>query len=474
MRPSPTPRSAPLALLVLALGPGCGDPDGGGREAKAKHVLLVTVDTLRADHLATYGGRPSVSPAIDALAAEGTLFERCHAPTGMTLASMTAMFTSKWPDETGVRSNLHRLRDEEWTLAERLKDAGFRCRGFTANGVLQPDKSGIDQGFDAHRRIEDEPWLTHLASKMLVEEFGNDPERRDFLWVHYMDPHQPYQRREPWATRFDPSYDGPFDAEEETLQRIFVDKVELTPRDVQHVEAVYDSQIRRVDQFVRSILSALEKSGHAEETLVVFSADHGEDLYDHNRYFYHANSIYGSVTHVPLVFRQPGRVPAGARVDDLVELIDVMPTILAWLGLDPTAGDWKSHPRGTDLGPAMTSGAAVGKDFAFAQIAFHVYAIRSPGWFYVENPRGYMPRSIPKEGEYVIAERELYDLGGDPDEQTNVLAEHPDVADKLAKALRAWKDDLISVDATEQDLTDEDRARLEALGYLGGGEDDGE
>lgn len=475
MRDSPFPSSvaptlAPLLALVLTA--GCRDAIdppavdvAASREPAARHLLLVTIDTLRADHLGIHGGRPGVSPAIDALAAEGTRFENCHAPMGMTLACMTAMFTSKAPDETGVRSNLHRLRDDEWTLAERLADAGFRCRGFTANGVLQPGKSGIDQGFVEHRRIEDESWLTHLAAKTILEDFGNDAAQRDFLWVHYMDPHQPYQRREPFATEFDPDYDGPFDAEEETLQRIFVDKVELSPRDLEHVEAVYDSQVRRVDQFVQSLVGALRMSGHEDDTLVVFSADHGEDLYDHNRYFYHANSLYGSVTHVPLVFRQPGAIPAGERVGDLVELIDVLPTIVAHLGFDPRSGDSRTQPRGTDLGPSM-HGAAVGKGFAFAQVADQAYAVRSPRWFYVENPRGYMPRSIPAEGEYFIGKRELFDLEADPGEQTNVVHGHPDVAEKMAKALATWRASLAASDSDEQELTDEERANLEALGYL--------
>ena len=465
-----------ITSLCLLFAVGCRDagespaetPARVAPDRKAKHLLLVTIDTLRADHLGTFGGRANVSPAIDRLASEGALFERCHAPMGMTLACMTAMFTSKYPDETGVRSNLHALRDDEFTLAERLKGAGFRCRGFTANGVLQPGKSGIDQGLDEHRRIEDEGWLTHLAAKILMEDFGGAAAERDFLWVHYMDPHQPYQRREPYATEFDPDYTGEIDAEEETLQRIFIDKVELTPRDLAHIEAVYDSQVRRIDQYVNALLGALDKAGRAEDTLVVLSVDHGEDLYQHNRYFYHANSLYGSVTHVPLIFRQPGAIPSGVRVGDLVELVDVLPTTVAHLGLDPTDGGRSNRPRGIDLGDAI-NGAPVEKSFVHAQLADQAYAIRNDRWFYVSNPRGFMPRSIPAEGEYFVGKRELFDTAADPDEQRNVISEHPDVAGKMAAALDRWRASLVTAETAEQDLTDEDRAKLEEMGYLAGG-----
>ncbi len=457
----------PLLVLPIALLPACSREESEpARVAKARNLLLITVDTLRADHVGCYGGREGVTPIIDALAQEGALFEEAHAPMGMTLACMTSMFTSKYPDETGVTNNMQKLSPDEYTLAERLRAAGFRTRGFTANGVLQPGKSDIEQGFDAHRRIQSEGQLTAEAAQILIHDFGNVDGTRDFLWLHYMDPHQPYDRREPYATEFDPDYDGPFDAAEETLQRIFIERIDISPRDLEHIAAVYDSQVRMIDIYVRSILSALAQSGKSDETLVVFTADHGEDLYDHNHYFYHANSIYRSVTHVPLIFRQKGAIPSNVRVPGLVEHVDVMPTILSHLGLDPTEGTSATRPRGVDLGPSM-HGEPLQKTFVFSQVFAQIYGVRSREWLYVRNPDGFIPRSIPEEGEYLISAIELYALRDDGREQTNVAARHPALVAKLDRVLEQWRERLVIGASEEFDMTDEELREFEELGYVG-------
>jgi len=463
-------RSAAMVLVVGVL--GCRDdsvavtPDGASSvpPARARNLLLISVDALRADRVGCYGGRAEASPSVDWLGSEGVRFAECHAPMGMTLPCVTSLFTSRYPDETGVVHNQAIVSDEEFTLAERLKDAGFRTRGFVANGVLRADASGIDQGFDSLERIYGEYKMTTLAIEHLNEGFGADD--REFLWVHYMDPHQPYDRREPFATDFDPDYDGAVDAEAETLDRIFVEKEALADRDLSHILAVYDSQVRFISMQIGRLLSALEMSGAAEETLIVFTADHGEELYAHNRYFYHANSVYGAVTHVPLIFKQTGAVPAGVVVDSLTELVDVMPTILAHLGIDPTAGDALTRPRGIDLHGAF-DGGAVRKEFAVAQVAREVYGLRTARWFLVENPNDFMPRSVPEEGEYPIGALQLFDLERDRAERENVADAHADVVKKMRARLASWRASLATSATAKQDLTPEELQELEQLGYLG-------
>ena len=253
-------------------------------------------------------------------------------------------------------------------------------------------------------------------------------------------------------------------ASEESLQRIFVEKIDLADRDLEHIKSVYDSQVRRIDLYVRWLLMALESAGVEGETLVVFTADHGEDLYDHNHFFYHGSSLYRSVTHVPLIFRQPGVVPAGVRVPDLVELVDVMPTILAHLGV---AADRRAL-RGQDLGPAMRGERRAGRGLAFSQLAGRVYGVRTPDWFYVSNPSGFMPKSIPEEGRYPIERRELYDQRVDRREQTNVAAEHADVTERLERLLSDWRDSLEAGAALQQDLDPETLEMLRGLGYVEG------
>ncbi len=471
-------------LLAGALG-ACGEAASGnpqedqdradpaarpGPEARARNLLLITVDTLRADHLGYAGGRAAVSPRIDELAAEGASFDQCHAPMGMTLPSVTTLMTSRYPDETGVRRNSQKVAPDEVTLAERLADVGFRTRAMVATSVLQPHASNIEQGFDDYRVIEQEGWMTDHAIQILKHDFGKDPARGDFLWMHYMDPHQPYEAVEPFASAFDPDYAGPWDATEESLQRIFVEKIDLDADDLDHIKAAYDSQIRRIDLYVRWLLMALASSGHEQETLVVFTADHGEDLYDHNHFFYHGSSLYRSVTHVPLLFRQPGTIPTGQRVTDLVELVDVMPTILTHLGVSaapPGVSDSGGRPlRGHDLAPTDPERRRAGRGLAFAQLAGRVYGVRTPDWFYVSNPSGFMPKSIPVEGRYTIERRELYDLRTDPREQVNIVEEHADVVQQLERVLTDWKGSLDQGASQDQDLDAETLRMLEQLGYV--------
>ncbi|MBI4881651.1 MAG: sulfatase-like hydrolase/transferase [Planctomycetes bacterium] len=455
------PTACALAALLCC---ACSRPAEEEAPAPAQHLLLISVDALRADRLGCYGGRAEASPTIDRLAREGVLFERAFAPMGQTLSSLTSLLTSRYPDETGVLDNTMVVNPEEETLAEVLAAAGFRCQGLVANGVLRPGSSGIDQGFEFFRRIEVEEQLTGKARKILAEEFGRG--RRDFLWLHYMDPHQPYDARAPYAEQFDPDYQGNLDTSPETLDRIYVDRVELAPDDLEHIKAVYDSQVRRVDDMIGAVLGALDKSAAAEETLVVFTADHGEELYDRNYFFYHANSLYGSVTGVPLIFRWPRELPAGRRVDSLVELVDVMPTALALLGLDSPAAAGAAGRRGIDLRPAL-QGETLRKDFAFAQVRNKAYAVRNKEWLLVLNPLRFRPRSVPREGQYVIGERELFRLADDPQEQANVIDRYPEIEARMGRVLQEWRESLRQGRMTQQELSEEELKEMERLGYLG-------
>ncbi len=455
------PAACALAALLLC---ACSRPDGQEEFVPARHLLLISVDALRADRLGCYGGRAEVSPSVDRLAHEGVLFTRAFAPMGQTLPSTVSLLSSRYPDETGVLDNTMVVNPEEETLAEILAAAGFRCQGLVANGVLRPGSSGIDQGFEFFRRIEVEEQLTAKARTILAEEFGRG--RREFLWLHYMDPHQPYDARPPYAEQFDPGYQGSLDTSQETLDRIYVDRVDLAPDDLEHIKAVYDSQIRRVDDMIGTVLAALDSSAAAGDTLVVFTADHGEELYDRNYFFYHANSLYGSVTNVPLIFRWPGQLPAGRRADALVELIDVMPTVLALLDVAPAAGWEAAAFRGIDLWPAL-QGAALRKDFAFSQVRNKAYAVRNKEWLLVLNPLRFRPRSVPKEGQYLIGERELFRLTDDPREQANVIDRFPEIAERLSRVLQEWRESLQQGRMTQQELSEEELKEMERLGYLG-------
>ncbi len=464
-------RATALFALLLAALAGCG----GDPAPRAQHLLFITVDTLRTDRLGCYGAAESPSPNIDRLAREGTLFQDAYAQRAVTLPSMTSFFTSKYPYEHGVVNNLKRVPDAEWLLAERLQAAGFHTRAYNASGVLMPERNNVEQGYkpNAYSFFPDEEVMTGKAEKFIRERFGE--RGRQFLWVHYMNPHKPYDPPAPYDRQFDPGYRGTYDGAGETLDRIYVERVDLAPEDRRHIEAVYDGTIAYVDQLIGRLLAALEATGQAADTLVVFAADHGEDLYSHNYYYYHANSAYRSSTSIPLIFRQPGAVAAGQAVSGMVETVDFMPTVLRWLAADcgPSPGG-DTQLRGNDLSEVLAGQGAVKKGFAYALVDQEVeegrseliFSVRNREWMYVWNESGVHPDNPPAEGDYPIAKQELYHLPSDPDEQQNVIGEHPDIADRLFQAINAWRERM-----TQRLLADElsaaHRAELEELGYLG-------
>ena len=459
-------RLASRLLLLPALLLGCS----AGETPRAKHLLLVTVDTLRADRLGCYGGPNRPSPTIDALAAEGVRFEHAFVPRAMTLPSMTTFFTSRYLDEHGVLDNRMIVGEGEVLLAEHLAAAGFRTRGWNASRVLAPQRSHIEQGFgpESYQYVADERRMTEQAGAFLRDEFGRDG-RREFLWLHYMRPHKPYKPPPPFDRRFvDPDYRGRQDGSSANLDRIYVEREALAPEDRRHIEAIYDGTIAYVDSLLKELLAALEASGQARDTLVVFAADHGEDLYSHNFYYYHANSVYRSSTQVPLLFRQPGAVRSGAVLPGIVESVDLVPTLLRWLAVPPLAGaeGW----RGRDLSPLLRGDAGAApapRELTVAQWGHQIYAIRGRRWLYVDNPGRVAPDGPPAAGRYPIAQQELYDLDADPDEQVNVIGAHPEEAQKLRAALERWKGGLARGEAAV-DESDERKAELEALGYIEG------
>jgi arylsulfatase A-like enzyme len=457
-----------LALLLLpaalAASPGCARQEA----PRARHLLLVTVDTLRADRLGCYGGPNRPSPAIDALAAEGVRFERAFVSRAMTLPSMTSFFTSRYLDEHGVLDNRMIVGEGEVLLAEHLAAAGFRTRAWNASRILAPQRSHIEQGFapESYQHVADETRLTELAGAFLRSEFGREG-RREFVWVHYMRPHKPYKPPPPFDRRFvDPAYRGRHDGSSANLDRIYLEREPLAPEDRRHIESIYDGTIAYVDSLVKELLAALEASGQARDTLVVFAADHGEDLYSHNFYYYHANSVYRSSTQVPLLFRQPGAVRGGAAVPDLAESVDLLPTLLRWLAVAPLAGaeGW----RGRDLSALLREDAGPApppRELSVAQWGNQIYAIRGRHWLFVHNPGRVAPDGPPVAGRYPIAEQELYDLDADPDEQVNVIAAHPEQAQELRAALERWQGGLARGKAAVAE-SDERNAELEALGYI--------
>jgi arylsulfatase A-like enzyme len=443
-------------LVSLALLLGCG-----ATPSDPINVLLLTVDTLRADHLSAYGYARQTSPAIDRLAEQGVLFQHAIVQRGGTWPSLTSIL-SLYPYTHGVRRNGDQLDASKKILAELLRERGYRTAAFLANMMSAPNR-----GFDHKPKLE-KP-RDRAATGASIEWLRAHADGPFFLWVHLMGPHDPYAPRKEFRSRFDTGYRGRLGGDRKTLVGIYRNRQRLSPAELAHIVSLYDGDIAEVDQRIGSILATLDELGLADSTLVVFASDHGEELYDHHYYFLHSESIYDSVLRVPLILRLPGRIPAGDVVAAPVESIDIAPTILELVGAPiPQAFEGKSLVD--RIGTRPTRPASGQEDAAYSELVPGVYSVRTQRWHYIYNalkddslesrrPAHWKSRRVAVELE------ELYDIIRDPAETTNLAADNPVTADSLRERLWSWirRGDR---DYQPQDLQPEVQEELRALGYI--------
>lgn len=335
-------RLAAVLLLSLSLG-GCGDAP-----PRARHVVLVSVDTLRADRLGAYGYADARTPALDALAAESLRFERAYAHSSMTLPSIATLLTGRVPGRHGVLANTVTLGEGVASLATRLGEAGLHSAAFVGNFALRREV-GLARGFEIYAesfRSEEgmrpmpahsAPDLTDAALAWLDE---RDAAQRIFLWVHYQEPHGPYE-----PLRFEPAAAA-------------ADEVEL-PQNSSHsgrggipryqwlghgrlseYQARYDAEIAEMDQQLGRLVAGLRERGVLDEAALVFTSDHGEAFGEEGIYCAHGEGLGEALLRVPLLLRVPGQAPGVRR--DRVGLAEVAPTLLALAGVAGLDGAGRS------------------------------------------------------------------------------------------------------------------------------------
>jgi arylsulfatase A-like enzyme len=301
--------------------------------------------------------------------------------------------------------------------------------------------------------------------------------------VHYFGPHPPYYNGGDRALGLDPGYQGVLVPRKGVLDRVMTEPIDLDDADRRHLDALYDAAVMGTDNLVRELLEGLAELGEDDRTLVMFVADHGEDLYQHHRYLYHACSVYQSSLHVPLAAVAPGLLPAGATVTGPVELADVLPTLLELLGLETPpcvhgrslvpALERAAEGQTFELGTHGTSAGRALSEYGDSRIS----TFTEGTWKLVSNPEN---ESVPcmqgaPAGFFPIAETELYDLRADPREQRDLSAARSDVVARLRDLEEARRGSLCRVPARHQGqeaLPDDVRRQLEELGYVVGDGDD--
>ncbi len=403
---------------------------GGGRSSEpppvpapsARNLVIITIDTLRADRVGAYGYRAARTPAIDALARDGMRFTHAYATAPITLTSHASLMTGRYPAGHGARHNGMRLDLSTPTLADALSRAGFATGGFV--GAFPLDRRfGLIKGFQTYgdRMPRGAPGhaINERPGRLVVDEalawLAANRAGRFFLWVHLFEPHAPYGNP--------------------------ADPVEAR----RPAQARYDDEVSEADRQVARVIEAL--GADRASTLVVFAADHGEAFGEHGE-IGHSVFVYDTTLHVPLVFSGPG-IPAGRTSDERVDLIDVAPTVMRALAVTPFDTD------GVDLEPVISGGALPARDLyaeSFAPLLDFGWSplrsLRSGSWKYIAAPSP-----------------ELFDLARDPAETTNVLEAHKAEAAALGERVQRFS----GTELTRRAANDpEALARLQALGYASG------
>ena len=453
-----------LLILALSLAACTSEPPAAERPrltgaAQGWSVVVLTVDTLRADRLGAYGyaARTGNSPQIDAELAAGVTFENAMAQRASTWPSLASLLTGLYPSGHGVAENGYGFPDGLPTLPKLLKGAGYQTGAFLSNMC-----KANHQGWDAFACSGGEDGKT--IQRALEWTGGVDRSRPFLLWVHLFGAHPPYYNGGDLANTFDPGYQGTLGPKKWQLDPVMTTPLALTPRDVQHLDALYDAAVQGSDRLSGSLLAGLRTAGQLGKTVVIFAADHGEELYQHNRYLYHSCSVYQTTLHVPLGFTAPGLLPAGVRVPQTVELIDVLPTLLDLLGIAKPA-----EQHGRSLVPYLERpGEGGAGKAAFSE--YGLTAIRTVvrgDWKLIQNPDGYSPICVPDAppGHYPIGREELYDLAKDPRETANLAAAEPARVAELKKLIRL-RFAVLASRAKKQELPEDLKKELKALGYV--------
>ena len=452
---SPAPRPAALSLLLLALC-ACGKPTPPPRP----NLILITIDTLRQDHLSSYGYARDTSPFLDSLAANGARFTRAYSTSSWTVPAVASLMTSLHPESHGVVSgavSAGEVRGQQilsggiTRLPELLQQAGYKTFGITANGHLTAEL-GYAQGFDRYENFgfgvkADE--LNGTLARWKDEIVASAPY---FLWLHYFDPHAPYVPRAPWLAEYAPKGI-------KKPRRLIVNHaasylqmaVGRNPLELEYVVALYDSEIAFTDRAIEQAVTMLDPGS---ESLILVTSDHGEEFRDHGG-FGHSSNLFEESVKIPLIVRLPRAAHAGRVVDEPTSLVDVGPGLLDYLGVEVP-----QRFQGSSFMPLVEGRRPDSPRAVLSSLSRDGWpetrAIVQDGWKYIRASFGSRhSREL------------LFHLDSDPAERENLAAdsrlERTELSGLLDERLARYASDL---EPEIHVATDETLDELRSLGYL--------
>ncbi|HEY0783126.1 MAG TPA: sulfatase [Thermoanaerobaculia bacterium] len=432
-------RRLAAAVTALALSACAPRPHA----APPGDFLLISIDTLRADHLGCYGYRAPTTPNLDRFRRDAVLFTSAIAQAPSTLVSHASIFTSLLPQQHGAAHGDHiGLPAAAPTLAEELRRRGARTVSFNEGGQVGQE-FGLARGFERYHSTFEYRFADVV--EQTLRWLGDRAPSSLFLFLHTYEVHHPYKPEPRYLAAIEPQgYSGPL-PKEATYMANLIDINEgrqtIGPRDLQHVVATYDAEVRSMDEAFGRLIDDLKRRGLYDRTLIVFTSDHGEEFGEHGKVGWHSHTLYDELLRVPLLIKYPRSEHASATVAQQVRSIDIAPTALAVLGV-PIPPSF----RGSDLTPLVLGRPEPIRFAVSRRDSSAVSSIRMPRW--------------------KLFDGRLFDLERDPKETTDVAREHPDVVEKLAlreQALVAERPPLVG---KAVELSEEAKARLRALGYV--------
>lgn len=416
------------------------------------NILFITVDALRADYTGCIGGKPFTS-AMDEVSDMGVLFSRCISSTSVTGPSISAMMTGSMPHRINYQFNAMPLDPRLFTLAEILNFAGYDTAGFPGTSLLSSDY-GFQQGFDFFDNDFDRSeyasnyWKPgEIMTDSVIRWIDNRKSRKPFFaWIHYFDPHDPYIAH--YGERAGQEYTYEF------LNDLYIRQDPgLVRAELEGILEFYSQEVFYTDRQIARVLKHLRDKSLLSNTLVVITADHGEELFQHDLFYGHGRSLNHAVLHVPLIIMFPGKKYSGTRVDTVVRTIDIFPTILEQAG--------QRAPRssqGRSLMPLITGAERAPRP---------AFSTREPLSFYKNGRAAALTEA---EWKFIYFENEpgrLYNLKIDPMEFENVADSHPAVVKRMrALTLKNTLEDSGYIPPVEPEFDGRDYRMLKSLGYL--------
>lgn len=430
-----------VAAAVIAASLGCGT----GYRCGDCNVILISIDTLRADHLGIYGYSRDTSPNIDRFAHGAVFFADPIAQASSTIPSHGSIFTSLHPSHHGALYNKgFILSDDSLTIAEILSENGYTTVSFNDGGLMSAD-FGFGQGFDVYDSTEyKSDFETRVAPAKTW--LADDREQPFFLFLHSYEVHLPLDPDRRYVDLFESGYGGtlPDHLSEKVLRQIRGSDIKITDDDLDHIVALYDATIRSMDAAFEDLIGFLKDNDLYDTSLIIFTSDHGEEYGERGRIAVHGPTLHDEVIRVPLIVKMPYDRFAGTVVEQHVGSIDIVPTILDVLGIEAP-----SHFEGASLMHLVRGIESKARPILSETLKGKLASLRDGSWKLHRGSRA----------------SRLFDLATDPSESTDVAADHEETVDRMLAEIEKIQSSRPSK-RTAREPDERKRERLRALGYI--------